>query len=99
MSSTSYIAGSRLVVVDSGTPADNIHASAFLHTPANASGAVSPHVSVQNLSRPLYRKDIFYSGSVLNVSHVKSKMSLKSYVASIATLPSAHVSIFLELSH
>ncbi|XP_067928354.1 monocarboxylate transporter 14-like [Watersipora subatra] len=83
ISSSSYIAGSRLVA-ETNSPADNIHGSAFL-TGGSPGG---PHVSTADLSRPLYRKDIFYSGSVLNVSPVKSRLSLKSYVASIASLPS-----------
>ena len=81
------MAGSKLIVADANSPADNLHASAFLNTNPSA----SPQVSVQNLSRPLYRKDIFYSGSVVNVSHIRSGVSLKSYIASIATIPSIQV--------
>ena len=78
-SSMSFIAGSRLVVTDTASPADRLHASAFLQA--------NPATSIQNLQKPLYRKDIFYSGSVMNVSHVKSHMSMRSYVASVTSIP------------
>ena len=93
ISSTSFMTGSRLVVADTNTPADNLHASAFLHSKPTA----STQVSVENLSRPLYRKDIFYSGSVLNVSHIRSRVSLKSYVVSIASIPSIQVCVYLYI--
>lgn len=75
----SFIAGSRLVVTDTTSPADRLHASAFIQS--------NPTTSIQNLQKPLYRKDIFYSGSVMNVTHIKSHMSLKSYVASVTSIP------------
>ena len=78
-SSMSFIAGSRLVVTDTASPADRLHASAFIQA--------NPATSIQNLQKPLYRKDIFYSGSVMNVSHVKSHMSMRSYVASVTSMP------------
>ena len=78
-SSMSFIAGSRLVVTDTASPADRLHASAFIQA--------NPATSIQNLQKPLYRKDIFYSGSVMNVSHVKSHMSMRSYVASVTSIP------------
>lgn len=76
--------GSRLILSDSNTPANLLHNSAFLQ----ASGTpVGSGINIHNLSRPLYRKDIFYSGSVVNVHHDKSEVSLKSYVASISSIP------------
>ena len=44
-------------------------------------------VSKKDLARPLYRKDIFYSGSVLNIPQFQSQPDLKSYITSITTIP------------
>ncbi len=46
--------------------------------------------SVQSdYARPLYRKDIFYSGSLLNVPELKSQLSLgvESYIKSVTSIP------------
>ncbi|KAH9504478.1 hypothetical protein Btru_062880 [Bulinus truncatus] len=47
----------------------------------------SLHVSKKDLSRPMYRKDIFYSGSVLNIPQFKSQTDIKSFITSITTIP------------
>ncbi|CAL1534048.1 unnamed protein product [Lymnaea stagnalis] len=47
----------------------------------------SLHVSKKDLARPMYRKDIFYSGSVLNIPQYKSQTDMKSYITSITTIP------------
>ncbi|KAK3746737.1 hypothetical protein RRG08_059568 [Elysia crispata] len=47
----------------------------------------SLHVSKKDLARPLYRKDIFYSGSVLNIPQFQSQTNMKSYITSITTIP------------
>lgn len=47
----------------------------------------SLNVSKRDLARPLYRKDIFYSGSVLNIPQYQSQPDVKSYVTSITTIP------------
>ncbi|XP_035829718.1 uncharacterized protein LOC101846861 [Aplysia californica] len=47
----------------------------------------SLHVSKKDLARPLYRKDIFYSGSVLNIPQFHSQPDMKSYITSITTIP------------
>lgn len=39
--------------------------------------------------RPLSRKDIFYSGSVLNLPQYQSKQSLASYRQSVVSIPKA----------
>ncbi|GFO32962.1 monocarboxylate transporter 12 [Plakobranchus ocellatus] len=49
----------------------------------------SLHVSKKDLARPLYRKDIFYSGSVLNIPQYHSEADMKSYITSITTFPGA----------
>lgn len=81
---SNHVLGSRLVLSDTNTPASILHASAFLQTTETTNGS---GINIHNLSRPLYRKDIFYSGSVLNVHHDKSDIPLKSYVASITSIP------------
>jgi len=70
------------------TPAHKLHGSVLLLT----AGQGSAHVSVQDLSRPLYKKDIFYSGSVYNVSHMKSQHSDMGYIASMTNIPQEAVS-------
>lgn len=80
-----------MVLADSGTPASILHTSAFLQTSDSPAGS---QVDVKNLQRPLYRKDIFYSGSVMNVNHIKSQMSMKSYIASVETIADDKVYIF-----
>ncbi|CAG5118604.1 unnamed protein product, partial [Candidula unifasciata] len=47
----------------------------------------SLHISKEDLARPLYRKDIFYSGSVLNIPQFHSQPDMKSYIASITMIP------------
>ena len=47
----------------------------------------SLHVSKKDLARPLYRKDIFYSGSIVNVHKLQSQQDMRSYIASITTIP------------
>ncbi|XP_059179085.1 monocarboxylate transporter 5-like isoform X1 [Physella acuta] len=47
----------------------------------------SLHVSKKDLSRPMYRKDIFYSGSVLNIPEYKSQTDIRSFITSITTIP------------
>ncbi|ESP01999.1 hypothetical protein LOTGIDRAFT_92970, partial [Lottia gigantea] len=41
----------------------------------------------EDYKRPLYRKDIFYSGSVLNIPQFKSQPDMRSYIQSITTIP------------
>lgn len=42
----------------------------------------------KNLARPLYRKDIFYSGSIVNLPQYRqSKADIRSYMASVTTIP------------
>lgn len=44
-------------------------------------------VHKDDYKRPLYRKDIFYSGSVLNIPQYRSQPDMRSYIASITTIP------------
>ncbi|CAG5134291.1 unnamed protein product [Candidula unifasciata] len=53
----------------------------------NLQSMTSLHVSKKDLARPLYRKDIFYSGSVLNIPQFRSQPDMKSYITSITTIP------------
>ena len=46
-------------------------------------------VEKTDYSRPLYRKDIFYSGSLLNVTHFRSQPDVKMYVKSMMSIPEA----------
>ncbi|XP_067677004.1 monocarboxylate transporter 14-like [Haliotis asinina] len=47
----------------------------------------SLHASKEDFARPLYRKDIFYSGSVLNIPQFRSQPDVRSYITSITTIP------------
>ncbi|CAH1797665.1 unnamed protein product [Owenia fusiformis] len=44
-------------------------------------------IQKQDYAKPLYRKDIFLSGSVLNIPQFRSQPNVKSYVTSITTIP------------
>ena len=42
----------------------------------------------KDLARPLYRKDIFYSGSIVNLPQYRqSKADIRTYMASVTTIP------------
>lgn len=47
----------------------------------------SIHRERREMVRPLARKDIFYSGSVMNLPEFKSQKSLASYRQSVISLP------------
>lgn len=44
-----------------------------------------------DFARPLYRKDIFYSGSVLNIPQYQSQQDMQSYIASVTRIPGAAI--------
>ena len=46
-------------------------------------------VDKEDYARPLYRRDIFYSGSVLHIPQFRSQPDVNTYVASITTIPDA----------
>ena len=41
----------------------------------------------EDFARPLYRRDIFYSGSVLHVPEFSSHPNIRNYVKSVTTIP------------
>ena len=41
----------------------------------------------EDYARPLYRKDIFYSGSVMRITEFRSQPDVRSYVRSITSIP------------
>ena len=42
---------------------------------------------VKDMERPMYRKDIFYSGSVQNLPEYKSNQDMQAYVKSVTSIP------------
>ncbi|KAL8616127.1 hypothetical protein ACOMHN_066614 [Nucella lapillus] len=56
-------------------------------TPVVGQSLMSLSVSKKDLARPLYRKDIFYSGSVHTLPLFRSQPDMKSYITSITTIP------------
>ena len=50
-------------------------------------GASMRSISSKDYSRPMYKKDIFYSGSVLNITEFKSQPDMTSYITSITSIP------------
>lgn len=46
-----------------------------------------PSFHKEDYARPLYRKDIFYSGSILNIPQFQSQPDMRSYITSITTIP------------
>ncbi|KAL3886819.1 hypothetical protein ACJMK2_026787 [Sinanodonta woodiana] len=79
-----------LIRIEVGSPKSAPHARL-----ARSSGGSKNYLgSIRSIekgdySRPLYRKDIFYSGSVINIPEYKSQTDMTSYIASITTIPGA----------
>ena len=46
-------------------------------------------VHKEDYARPMYRKDIFYSGSVLHIAHFNSQPDVKTYIKSVTSIPAA----------
>ena len=44
-------------------------------------------IDKEDYARPLYRKDIFYSGSLLRIPHFNSQPDVKTYVKSVTSIP------------
>lgn len=44
-------------------------------------------VPKEDYARPLYRKDIFYSGSIIHIPQFQSQPDMNSYITSITTIP------------
>ena len=44
-------------------------------------------VPKEEFAKPMYRKDIFYSGSVLNIAQFRSQPNMRSYITSITSIP------------
>ena len=40
-------------------------------------------------SRPMYRKDIFYSGSIIHIEEFRSQPNMRSYMRSVTSIPAA----------
>ncbi len=51
--------------------------------------ALPEGIQKEDYARPLYRRDIFYSGSILHIPQFRSQPSMHKYVASITTIPQA----------
>ena len=50
-------------------------------------GASNRSITSKDYRRPMYKKDIFYSGSIININEFRSQPSMTSYVASITSIP------------
>ena len=50
-------------------------------------GSSTRSITTKDYSRPMYKKDIFYSGSIVNIHEFRSQPSMTSYIASITTIP------------
>ena len=50
-------------------------------------GASTRSITSRDYARPMYKKDIFYSGSVLNITEFKSQPDMHSYITSITSIP------------
>jgi hypothetical protein len=49
--------------------------------------APSQEIKKEDYAKPMYRKDIFYSGSVMNFHQFRSQPDMRSYVTSITAIP------------
>ncbi|KAK3601157.1 hypothetical protein CHS0354_019156 [Potamilus streckersoni] len=79
-----------LIRIEAGSPKSASHAmlSRSLGGSKNILGSIRS-IDKGDYSRPLYRKDIFYSGSVINIPEYKSQTDMTNYIASITTIPGA----------
>lgn len=50
-------------------------------------GASMRSISSKDYSRPMYKKDIFYSGSIVNINEFRSQPDMHSYITSITSIP------------
>lgn len=50
-------------------------------------GASMRSISSKDYSRPMYKKDIFYSGSIANINEYRSQPDMHSYITSITSIP------------
>lgn len=50
-------------------------------------GASTRSITSKDYSRPMYKKDIFYSGSIVNINEFRSQPSMTSYITSITSIP------------
>ncbi|KAL4228580.1 hypothetical protein ACF0H5_011630 [Mactra antiquata] len=50
-------------------------------------GASTRSISSRDYSRPMYKKDIFYSGSIVNINEFRSQPDMNSYITSIVSIP------------
>lgn len=56
-------------------------------SPAGHRNSIALKPDKKEFSRPMYRKDIFYSGSIMNLPEYQSQKDLKSYLSSITSIP------------
>lgn len=57
------------------------------HSSRHLLGASTRSITTKDYSRPMYKKDIFYSGSIVNINEFRSQPSMTSYITSITTIP------------
>lgn len=50
-------------------------------------GASTRSISSRDYSRPMYKKDIFYSGSIAHINEFRSQPDMNSYITSIVSIP------------
>lgn len=56
-------------------------------TARNLLGASNRSITSKDYSRPMYKKDIFYSGSIVHINEFRSQPNMNSYITSITTIP------------
>ena len=73
-----------------------LHASAFLQPTTKTLSEIK-----EDLARPLYRKDIFFSGSIYNIAEFKSRDkvaedgTVAKHVVSLVSIPPSEVSVVM----
>lgn len=57
--------------------------------PAGSAARIGSHrdISKEDFKRPLYKQDIFYSGSIYNIPQYRSQPDMGSYITSITSIP------------
>ncbi|XP_067933130.1 monocarboxylate transporter 12-like [Watersipora subatra] len=64
------------------------HSTHRITSPKSASGLTVQEA--ENLKRPLYKKDIFYSGSMYHLPEFRKAHNMQEYIVSTTSFPAAH---------
>ncbi|ESP02002.1 hypothetical protein LOTGIDRAFT_212648 [Lottia gigantea] len=79
----------QLVQVPCVNMEDKVHRNALELPNANRTfiSDANIHKLKDELARPMYRKDLFYSGSIMHIPQYRSQQDMKTYIKSVTSIP------------